>query len=51
MANLSVKEIKATLKFDGKASLKEIAKGVNLSEDELKELDFKLSEAYFFEEI
>ena len=49
--NLSVEEIKAALKFDGKASLKEIAKGVNLSEDELKELAFKLSEAYFFEEI
>jgi len=49
--SLSVEEIKAALKFDGKASLKEIAKGVNLSEDELKELAFKLSEAYFFEEI
>ena len=49
--SLSLKEIKAALKFDGKASLKEIAKGVNLSEDELKELAFKLSEAYFFEEI
>ena len=49
--NLSVEEIKAALKFDGKASFKEIAKGVNLSEDELKELAFKLSEAYFFEEI
>jgi len=49
--SLSVEEIKAALKFDGKASFKEIAKGVNLSEDELKELAFKLSEAYFFEEI
>ena len=49
--SLSHEEIKAALKFDGKASLKEIAKGVNLSEDELKELAFKLSEAYFFEEI
>ena len=49
--SLSVEEIKAALKFDGKASLKEIAKSVNLSEDELKELAFKLSEAYFFEEI
>ena len=49
--SLSHEEIKAALKFDGKSSFKEIAKGVNLSEDELKELAFKLSEAYFFEEI
>ena len=49
--SLSVEEIKAALKFDGKSSFKEIAKGVNLSEVELKELAFKLSEAYFFEEI
>ena len=49
--SLSIEEIKAALKFDGKDSFKEIAKGANLSEDELKELAFKLSEAYFFEEI
>ena len=49
--NLSHDETWAALKFDGKASFKEIAKSVNLSEDELKKIAFKLSEAYFFEEI
>ena len=49
--NLSQEEIKAALKFDGKTSLKEITKSVNLKEDELDNLAFKLREAYFFEEI
>lgn len=49
--NLSYEEINAALKFDGKASLGDIAKSVNLSKDELDKLAFKLSEAYFFEEI
>ena len=49
--NLSHEEIKIALKFDGKASLGDIAKSVNLSKDELDKLAFKLSEAYFFEEI
>ena len=49
--SLSHEEIKIALKFDGKASLKDIAKSVNLSKDELDKLTFKLSEAYFFEEI
>ena len=49
--SLNHEEIKIALKFDGKASLKDIAKSVNLSKDELDKLAFKLSEAYFFEEI
>ena len=49
--NLSHEEIKAALKFDGKNSLNDIAKSVNLSENELNKLAFKISEAYFFEEI